>query len=499
MKIQTKCLMALIAIISSVTFSTVHANSLEAYYAFDKISGKTVTDSSGNKHTGSLNGAKLTTGKFGQALQFDGVDDFVDIGKFDVLEGGLTLSAWIKADDFGIHDARIISKSTGIAEQDHYWMLSTINKNGIKLRFRLKTNGKTTTLFGTRNVPKGEWVHVAATYDGGNMRLYLNGKADGSIGKAGVISANASVGIRVGDNPKSGKRNFKGAIDEVRVHSKALSASELGTLMKTDPTPKPPAKPEPTPTPKPTLPPNSKNLIVVDGFEGGVNLKTWRKVPAFYKTSNISREGKQSVHFLPDKSGGKRSELVLTKGKGNFVWGQEYWVGFSVNVRVAPKGFRIISQHHSTPGVGADGKTDWSFAAGGNSFTLKAEDGNFVIYTSTNPKFTNLVITKGGATRGTVSVSRPYTLNKWHDIVMHFRYASDNTGIMEIWMDGNKIVNVKNGPTVNKFDVAGRPKTPKQYQKIGFYHGTKEPIGEVLYDAFRIGGANASYQDVAPR
>ena len=81
---------------------------------------------------------------------------------------------------------------------------------------------------------------------------------------------------------------------------------------------------------------------------------------------------------------------------------------------------------------------------------------------------------------------------------MHVRYAPDSTGITELWMDGEKVVNV-HGPSVYKFDLAGRPKSPRQYQKIGIYHGTAEPGGEILYDAFRVGGADASFQDVAPR
>ena len=50
-------------------------------------------------------------GKVGGALEFDGLDDFVDIGPVDEVEGtSLTLAFWFKADDFDIHDARFISK-----------------------------------------------------------------------------------------------------------------------------------------------------------------------------------------------------------------------------------------------------------------------------------------------------------------------------------------------------------------------------------------------------
>ena len=478
----------------STMIGAAHANTLVAHYKFDNTTGNAVADSSGNGHNGTLAGPSSTTGKSGQALQFDGIDDYVDVGSFDIWEGSLTLSAWIKADDFGIHDARIISKSTGTAEQDHYWMLSTIKNNGNKLRFRLKANGQTTTLIGNTNLPAGEWLHVAATYDGANMRLYVNGLEDGSVAKAGTISTDSAVGVRIGDNPASGQRNFKGTIDDMRIYSSALSVAELNALVNGDITPDTPTPDTPIPD-NPT--PDNSVLIVDDGFENGIEAN-WRAVPAFFKFSSKSREGNQSIHFLPDLNGGKRSELVLKNGKGRFHWGEEYWSGFSINVQVPVKGYQIISQHHSSPGVGADGEADWSVAAGGNSFTMKTTNGNFVFYTATNPDRVNQGPTGGGATRGSVSVTRPYTVNKWHDIVLHFRNATDSTGIMEVWMDGQQVVNVR-GPTVYRFDMAGRPKSPVQHQKIGMYHGTAEPIGEILYDAFRIGGADASYQDVAPR
>lgn len=241
---------------------------------------------------------------------------------------------------------------------------------------------------------------------------------------------------------------------------------------------------------------SGSDLLLDEGFENGVD--QWKSVPAFFNMSNESREGNQSVHFLPDTSGGKRSELVLKDRKGHYDWGKEYWVGFSINVAVHPEGYRIISQHHSTPGVGADGEADWSVPAGGNSFTIRTQNGDFVFYTATDPNRVDQGPSQRGATRGSVSIARPYELNKWHDIVLHFRYATDSSGIMEVWMDGTQIVNVR-GPSVYKFDMAGRPKSPRQIQKIGIYHGTAEPVGEVLYDAFRIGGPDSSYQDVAPR
>ena len=65
-------------------------------------------------------------GKFGHAIQLDGVDDYIDAGKFDVQGAQITLSAWIRTEAFdhlSSKDARIISKADGVHDSNHFWML----------------------------------------------------------------------------------------------------------------------------------------------------------------------------------------------------------------------------------------------------------------------------------------------------------------------------------------------------------------------------------------
>ena len=85
---------------------------LVAHWALDETEGTVAHDSVGDNDC-SLHGEPVwhpVGGKIGGALQFDGIDDVAELGKFDVV-GGITLAAWIKADDFEIDDARIISKA----------------------------------------------------------------------------------------------------------------------------------------------------------------------------------------------------------------------------------------------------------------------------------------------------------------------------------------------------------------------------------------------------
>jgi PKD repeat protein len=204
---------------------------LVGYWTFNEGSGTTAQDSAGS-HPGTLGSGPLwVPGKLGQALSFDGVDDFVDLGTLDVSGSALTIAAWIKADSFAT-DARILSKSVGSAEQDHYFMLSTIDNDGIKLRFRLKTGTTTSTLLASSGtLAVGQWIHVAAVYNGSAMILYQDGVEVGRVAKSGVIATNATTRVAIGRNPQA-YGAFDGTIDDVRVYARALSTSEVQALIR---------------------------------------------------------------------------------------------------------------------------------------------------------------------------------------------------------------------------------------------------------------------------
>ena len=225
----------------SVTVTGPSGSDLFAHWKFDEGTGSTAADSSGNGHTGTLNGPAWTTlGQIGGALDFDGVDDRVDVGTLSVPGSGVTLAMWFKADDFGVSDARLISKSTGTAEADHYFMLSTVDSGGMKLRFRLKTQGSTSTLIaGSGTLSPGVWTHAAVTYDGTMMRIYKDGGPVGSTPKSGSMDAGNSVQVAIGRNP-TGYGPFDGLIDDVRIFTRALSDAEIQALATGSPPPNQP-------------------------------------------------------------------------------------------------------------------------------------------------------------------------------------------------------------------------------------------------------------------
>jgi hypothetical protein len=228
---------------------------LVAYWPFDEGSGTVAMDVSGNGHNGFLVNGPQWSGQ--SMLSFDGANDHVDAGNFDVSGGAITLAAWIKAvslSNCSSNDCRILSKATGTAADDHYFMLSTISEDGAtRLRFRLKTDGTTATLIASAgDLPENQWVHAAAVWDGSDMELFLNGVSVGSTSKGGSLTGNPAVPVWIGGNPtEPTSKPWRGEIDEARIYDRALTAQELMAL-----------------------PPPSTDWIFSDGFESG-NVSRW--------------------------------------------------------------------------------------------------------------------------------------------------------------------------------------------------------------------------------
>jgi hypothetical protein len=84
---------------------------------------------------------------------------------------------------------------------------------------------------GTAALPLNAWTHLAATYDGTTLRLYVNGTQVGSRSVAGSIVTTTGA-LRIGGNTVWGEW-FKGRLDEVRIYNRPLSQSEIQHDMQT--------------------------------------------------------------------------------------------------------------------------------------------------------------------------------------------------------------------------------------------------------------------------
>ncbi|MBM4043860.1 MAG: prepilin-type N-terminal cleavage/methylation domain-containing protein [Planctomycetes bacterium] len=219
---------------------------LVAYYTFEKdkqerageggLENRAVgdlddTEYSPKKMDGTIKGGGLWVkkGRWGKdTLEFDGVDDHVRIphSALQNITDEITLMAWIYPLRFGTTgDKGIIRKDASNGAT--IWHLS-LEYVPLKLRFGITANADI-ILTSTGTIPFGQWTHVAGTYDGSSMRVYINGKLDNSIAQTGSIrTTTEDAGIACKNYwATGGQYFFRGCIDELAVLKRALGPEEI--------------------------------------------------------------------------------------------------------------------------------------------------------------------------------------------------------------------------------------------------------------------------------
>jgi fibronectin type 3 domain-containing protein len=210
--------------------SRVQASSsgLVASYSFNEGSGTTVTDSSGNGNNGTISGATWTTaGKYGSALSFNGSSSRVTVNDSPSLHlsAGMTLEAWVSPTGVPTYWQDVIYKQNDIyfleaassASQHAPAVGATFNSHGDQF------------VAGASGLAVNTWTHLAATYDGATLRLYVNGVQVASHSMPDSLTT-STMPLQIGGDAAFGQY-FKGTIDEVRIYNRALAPSEIQSDM----------------------------------------------------------------------------------------------------------------------------------------------------------------------------------------------------------------------------------------------------------------------------
>ena len=197
-----------------------------------------VADSSGQGNNGSLVGQTSTTtvpGKLGQALSFDGVNDYVQLGDMTSLEGSAyaTWSFWVKP-VYSDYDTVFLSKGASA------WHISVPN-SGLGAganKFRVIIAGGSFPVVYTNitaTVINNVWQHFTVVYDGTQstnttkVKIYKNGVLLTNVDSVGTIpttlpanATNATIG--------ASSLGVNGTMDDVRIYNRVLSATEITQL-----------------------------------------------------------------------------------------------------------------------------------------------------------------------------------------------------------------------------------------------------------------------------
>jgi len=230
-------LIAAIPIVAGVSSAGPISQDLVLYYAFDEGAGDTVSDPSNYSNTGTINGAEWVDGKFGKALEFNGVDTYVDCGDSDSLqiEKEITLAAWVKPAVIPAQmhsDSRIVARenSGAGAPWASYGLTSNGGATGF-LAFEISAAQADVYPKQTTIIEAGVWYHLAGVYDGSKCDIYLDGVLEGSLAQTGNLVINPDINTMVGADTNRNIEYFEGVIDEVVIYSRALTPEEIGTIM----------------------------------------------------------------------------------------------------------------------------------------------------------------------------------------------------------------------------------------------------------------------------
>jgi hypothetical protein len=195
-------------------------------------SGTTTADASGNGFTGSLvNGPAWITGPLDQALAFDGVDDYVAIPHARTLDPyPLTLAVWLRTTATGLHG--VVNKYLPSSFNGYQIFVN----NGRLCAWYLKDarnyvwDGSGCSL-ATPGYADGLWHHLAFVVDTAGGRLYVDGSLKASLpwtGTPGPTSTTAHLGFA--RYPGIATPHLPGALDDVRLYDRALTAEEVAAL-----------------------------------------------------------------------------------------------------------------------------------------------------------------------------------------------------------------------------------------------------------------------------
>ena len=178
------------------------------------------------------------SGKSGSAMNFDGINDYVNIShtaRFNLTTTtNMTIEAWVNPKNVCSDPLAciIVSKHSpiGIGEYSFYFKLAS-GTNEFQYVFHNESldEGYTTS---SVNISVGVWTHMAGSYNGTTMNAYVNGVLIDNVSRTGrPIDSNESVFIGIIYSPNIFYYPYNGSIDDVKIWNRTLSGVEINLSM----------------------------------------------------------------------------------------------------------------------------------------------------------------------------------------------------------------------------------------------------------------------------
>lgn len=204
----------------------------QAHWKFDETAGLTANDSGANANHGALvnfpdEQSHWIKGRVGGALAFNGSDyvevpDHASIGSD--LTNGFSVAAWFRSNvtlpaTGGTRTSRMLEKG------DAFFFLQNPGTGG--MNFLVKKNNANFTASSGMTIESNQWYHIAGTFDGSVIRVYLNGELKGTNAVAGPLDDD-HLPLRIGSDDAGAF--FNGDMDDVQIWNRPLTALEIEQL-----------------------------------------------------------------------------------------------------------------------------------------------------------------------------------------------------------------------------------------------------------------------------
>ncbi len=192
----------------------------------EDISGNIILDLTENNIDLTTNAQTGVIGRINEALYFNGVDDYASTSGYEpsLNPDYVTIITWVNLNQTGVTQHIVGMYGASSSEQSYRLTISSANRPQMFAR-----TGLTAQSFAESSevITSDKWYCLAGTFDGSNVKVYVNGSLRSSIGRSGTL-------LNVNENFTLGQRSdlvngnvFKGKIDEVYIYDYALNQTQI--------------------------------------------------------------------------------------------------------------------------------------------------------------------------------------------------------------------------------------------------------------------------------